>query len=226
MNRGSVAWGDIEWVLVDMDGTVLDLAFDNFFWQELVPSRYAAHHGHTLEEARALLAPHFSREFGQLNWYCLDFWSRTTGLDLTALKSEVRQRVAILAGSLDFLQAVRVSGRPLWLVTNAHPQSWRIKMEQTGLAGAFDRIIDAHAIGAPKENPEFWQRLMQRHPFVRERCLFVDDSLPVLRAAQAFGVGVVRAILKPDSTLPPRSPGTIPAIDGLSDLLPVVSATA
>ena len=224
MNQESVVWADIEWVLLDMDGTVLDLAFDNFFWQELVPARYAAQHGHTLEEARALLAPHFSREFGQLNWYCLDFWSRTTGLDLTALKSEVRHRVAILAGSLDFLAAVRASGRHLWLVTNAHPESWRIKMEQTGLAGAFDRIIDAHAIGAPKETAEFWQRLMQRHPFLRERTLFVDDSLPVLRAAQAFGIGAIRAVLKPDSSLPARSPANIPAIDALSDLLPVSAA--
>ncbi|MDH3916294.1 MAG: haloacid dehalogenase, partial [Chromatiales bacterium] len=33
-------WSTVDTVLLDMDGTLLDLRFDNYFWQELVPSRY------------------------------------------------------------------------------------------------------------------------------------------------------------------------------------------
>ena len=32
-----IAWQEVDTVLLDMDGTRLDLAFDNYFWQTLVP---------------------------------------------------------------------------------------------------------------------------------------------------------------------------------------------
>ena len=38
-------WPEIHTVLLDMDGTLLDLRFDNHFWRELVPERYAERHG-------------------------------------------------------------------------------------------------------------------------------------------------------------------------------------
>jgi hypothetical protein len=62
-----------------MDGTLLDLRFDNFFWQELIPSRYAALHGLPHEEAVAVLTPRFEAARGTLEWYCLDHWSRELG---------------------------------------------------------------------------------------------------------------------------------------------------
>src|SRR3546814_2406990 len=59
-NAHLVNWQTADWVLLDMDGTVLDLAFDNYFWRELVPQRYALKHGLSLDAARAELAPRFS----------------------------------------------------------------------------------------------------------------------------------------------------------------------
>ena len=35
-------WMRVETVLLDLDGTLLDLAFDNYFWRERVPAAYAA----------------------------------------------------------------------------------------------------------------------------------------------------------------------------------------
>lgn len=32
-----IAWQEVDTVLLDMDGTLTDLAFDNYFWQTLVP---------------------------------------------------------------------------------------------------------------------------------------------------------------------------------------------
>lgn len=35
-----LAWQEIDTVLLDMDGTLIDLHFDNYFWQRLVPERW------------------------------------------------------------------------------------------------------------------------------------------------------------------------------------------
>jgi len=214
-------WSRIDHVLLDMDGTVLDLAFDTHFWLELVPARYARLHGLSVEQARQRLAPHFSGLQGRLEWYCLDHWSGLTGLDLAAMKAEVRERIAVLPGSQDFLDAVRGSGRSLWLVTNAHRDSWQLKMAQTGLTGHFDRILCAHDFGAPKEDARFWPALRAQHAFDPTRALFVDDSLAVLRSARAYGIGAIRAIRHPDSSQPKRVIEEFEAVDRLGELLPV-----
>jgi len=219
----AVKWNDVDHVLLDMDGTVLDLAFDNYFWREIVPERYGRQKGLTAEQARVELEPHFTSMQGRLQWYCLDYWSELTRLDLAALKSEIRHRIAPLEGAEDFLRAVKDSGRQLWLVTNAHRNSWALKLEQTGLGPWFDRVVCSHDFSAPKEDGQFWQRLHARHPFDRQRSLFVDDSLPVLRAAKAYGIGQLIAIHRPDTTRPGREITELTAVEKLADLLPVSS---
>ena len=222
----TVHWDAVEHVLLDMDGTILDLAFDNHFWRDLVPERYGRQRGLTTEQARAELEPHFTSLQGRLEWYCLDFWSELTRLDLAALKREIRHRITPLEGAEGFLRAVRDSGRSLWLVTNAHRNSWSLKLEQTALGPFFDRIVCSHDFNAPKEDPAFWPRLEARHPFARERALFVDDSLPVLRAARDYGIGQLVAIRRPDTTRPAREISELTSVEKLADLLPVTPAAA
>jgi len=225
MGLSSVNWSQIQHVLLDMDGTVLDLAFDNHFWREVVPQRYAAQHGVSVEAARAELEPHFTQLRGRLEWYCLDHWSGITRLDLAAIKREVRHDIRLLSGSLDFLEAVRRSGKTLWLVTNAHVDSWVVKLDQTGLRHHFDAVICSHDFAAPKEQAEFWRRFVATHPFDPATALFVDDSLPVLRAARAFGIGCTIGVRCPDSRLPrpdlDELMAEFHAVDGLKDLLPI-----
>lgn len=215
-----VDWGRVDHVLLDMDGTLLDLAFDNHFWRELVPLRYAALHGLSIEQALERLVPQFRAMQGKLEWYCLDYWTDVTKVDIAALKEEIRDRIAPLDGAEDFLRWLRESGKQIWLATNAHGRSWRLKLEHTGFAHWFDRVICAHDFGAPKEDPRFWQRVMIEHPFEPSRVLFADDSLPVLRAARDYGIGQIIAIRHPDSTQPKREIDEFAAVDRLADLLP------
>lgn len=216
-----IDWSRVDHVLLDMDGTVLDLAYDNHFWFDLLPARYAERHGVSVEAARAVLHPEFAATAGTLNWYCLDYWSRFTGLDIIAMKAEVRHRIATLPGSERFLQSVRDSGRTLWLATNAHHGSWKLKLEHTGLGHYFDTIISSHDFGAPKEDERFWPAVRARHAFDPARTLFADDNLSVLRAARAFGIAQVVAIGHPDSTRPPRVIDEFPTVDRLPELLPI-----
>lgn len=210
--QATVDWERVEWVILDMDGTILDLAYDNYFWRELVPARYAEKNGLTLKHALEVLAPKFLAIQNTLPWYCTDHWSEVTGLDMAALKHEIRERIGPIPGAEDFLAAVRASGRKLWLATNAHQDSWRLKLEYTGFRHYFDEVICSHSFGYPKEDARFWQAMHSAHPFDPARSLFVDDSLPVLNAAQAYGIGQVIGIRKPDSSQPERALPSLPSV--------------
>jgi putative hydrolase of the HAD superfamily len=223
--NAAINWSTVDHVLLDMDGTVLDLAFDNYFWGEVVPGRYAQSRGISFEAAHRELEPHFTALRGTLPWYSLTHWSTLTGLDLPGLKREVRHRIAPLAGAEDFLRAVKRSGRRLWLVTNADAQALDIKQLHTGLEKLFDRLLSSHEFAAPKEDARFWARLAERHPFAKERTLFVDDSLAVLNAARVFGIGQIVAIRHPDTARPARDVPGFNAVDRLADLLPVPART-
>lgn len=220
----TVNWGAVEWVILDMDGTILDLAFDNYFWGELVPQRYAEKNGLSLKHAREVLAPLFESVRHTLPWYCTDHWSEVTGLNMAQLKQDVRHRIGPIEGAEDFLKAVLASGRRLWLATNAHWDSWRLKLEYTGFGRYFERVICSHEFGYPKEDLRFWEAARAAHPFEPARALFADDSLPVLSSAQAFGIAQVVGIRKPDSHLPERPIDAVPSVRALAQLTPSLLA--
>lgn len=215
-----IDWEGIDTVFLDMDGTLLDLNFDNHFWQEFVPLRYAEVRGLTLAAAKHDLAPRFLAMEGRLEWYCLDYWSNELQLDLPGLKQEVAGLIAVLPHVTEFLDAVRERGARLLLVTNAHPRSLSLKMERTCLNRFFDRIICSHELGLPKEASAFWQHLDGCEPFDRRRTLLVDDSLAVLRSARSYGIVDTIAVRKADSRLPSRSIEEFPAIEDFREIMP------
>ncbi|MDA8093034.1 MAG: GMP/IMP nucleotidase [Betaproteobacteria bacterium] len=215
-----VDWAAIESVFLDMDGTLLDLHFDNHFWLSHVPVRYAERHGLPLEAAQADLKGRYARVAGTMQWYCVDYWSEQLDLDIAALKAEVRHLIAVHPHVHDFLAFLRRAGKRIALVTNAHAKSLSLKMDCTGLAPHFDAVFCAHALGLPKEHPEFWGRLRSVEPFVPERTLFIDDSLPVLRSAQAYGIAHLRSVRRPDSRQPPKAPEEFIALADFGELLP------
>jgi 5'-nucleotidase len=213
-------WDQIDTVLLDMDGTLLDLRFDNYFWLEVLPEHYARHHQLSVEAARAKLAPLFVAKQGTLDWYCIDFWTRELSLDIAELKRAEREHVRFLPGAERFLQQLHARDLDPVLVTNAHRGVLEIKAEQTGLLRYFRRIVSSHDLGVPKEHPEFWTRLQAALGFDPERCMFVDDSLAVLNAARSHGIGQIFAISRPDSTQHSRTIADFPTVERIEELLP------
>ncbi|MGD8207285.1 MAG: GMP/IMP nucleotidase [Thiohalocapsa sp.] len=213
-------WDSIDRVFLDMDGTLLDLNYDNHFWLEHVPRRYAQKCGLSLQQAKAMLMPKYRRIQGTLEWYCIDHWSRELGLDIALLKSEVEHLIAVHPHVIDFLDALGRGGKRRVLVTNAHQKSIALKMERTRLGGHLDRVICAHDLALAKEAPGFWERVMDTEPFDRARTLFVDDNLDVLRAARAFGFRHLLAVSAPDSRKPARGIDEFPAVAHFKELLP------
>ncbi len=201
----NIDWQAIQQVLLDMDGTLLDLHFDNYFWQVHVPLRYAEKQQLPLAIAKTEFVAICKRIEGTLDWYCLDYWTETLGLDIPLLKEEVAHLIAEHPHMIEFLSALRDSGRRLLLVTNAHQKSLALKMRRTRLGGYFDAIVSAHTLGLPKENPAFWALLQEHQAFDPASTLLIDDSLPVLRSAQQYGIAHLLAVRCPDSQQPPRS---------------------
>ena len=220
------AWNEIETVLLDMDGTLLDLNFDTHFWQEYVPKRYAFTRGLDINTAKNILNPCFKRHEGTLNWYCLDFWSQELGLDIAEMKKDIAHLIAIKDDAIEFLDTLRKTGKHAVLVTNAHPDSLALKLEHTRLDNHLDQIISAHELGLPKENSLFWRQLQQAEPFVPHKTLLIDDSLPVLRSAKNFGIRHLLAACHPDSQKEPHSTDEFASFHQFTEITPLICPNA
>ncbi len=215
-----ITWSTIRTVLLDMDGTLLDLHYDNHFWQEHVPQRYADKHGLDIKTSRDFLYAKFKAAEGTLNWYCVDYWSDQLGLDIPLLKQEVAHLIAIHPQVVEFLAALRRANKHTVLVTNAHGKSLQIKMRRTRLGAHFDRIISAHELGLPKEDLRFWGKLQQHVPFDVRHTLLIDDSLPVLRSAQHYGIAHLLAVVQPDTRRPAKDVGEFAALHSFAEIMP------
>jgi putative hydrolase of the HAD superfamily len=214
-------WHQIDSVFLDMDGTLLDLHFDNHFWREHVPMRYAERHNISIETAKSRLVPKFREKEGTLDWYCVEHWSHELELDIVALKHEINHLITVHDHVDEFLARIRKAGKRIVMLTNAHTRTLDLKMEITGIAGAFDALVCSHDIGYPKEDSRFWPALGREEPFEKDATLFIDDSLAVLHTAHAYGIRHLLAIHKPDSRSPSREIEGFRAIDGFDEIMPL-----
>lgn len=211
-------WSSIDTVLLDMDGTLLDLRFDNWFWHELIPRHYAAAQGFSARKSRKLLQHKFGKVMGTMSWYCIDYWSQELGLDIAGIKRAARAQVRFLPGAQEFLVRLSATGKRRILITNAHPVTLAIKADQVALQQHFDASYSTHTFCAPKEDAAFWPRLLATEPFEPQRTLIVDDSLVVLDSARDFGIACLRAIRCPDSGRGPQNTADYASVDGVADL--------
>lgn len=220
MKMNMVNWQEVHTLLLDLDGTLLDLHYDNHFWREHVPRRYGEKYGLTTEAAKEELMERYRRAEGTLDWYCVDYWSRELGLDIPQLKEEVDHLIAVHPHVLDFLDAMRAHGKRIVLVTNAHGKALAIKFRRTQLGDHFDAVVCSHDLRLPKEYPDFWDRMQTLQPFERREALLIDDSLPVLRSARNYGVAQLLAIRQPDSKGPVKDAEEFEAIHSFQEIMP------
>lgn len=213
-------WSSLETVFLDMDGTLLDLHFDNHFWLEYLPRRYAEHYQLDPDEAKEHLISKIMAERGSLNWYCTDYWSERLALDITGLKAEVGDRIGYRPHVRSFLQELKKVGLQSVIVTNCHPDPLDLKLQRTGLDSLVDGIVSSHHLGRPKEDTEFWKDLHHLAPYRTGTTLMVDDSFPVLESARSAGIAQCLGILAPDSRQAPRgSHPEIPCIHHFDELI-------
>ncbi len=213
------AFESCETLMLDMDGTILDLAFDNYVWRDLVPRRYAVHKDLSIEDSRDYLFELYSHVDGDLEWYCLDHWSERLGMDIMGLHHDISHRIGYLPGAREFLADVAQRDIRVLLVTNSHPGTLELKDAVTGLGDFFDELHSSHVFGHAKERQAFWRALREAEDFDPATTLFIDDTQPVLHSAKEYGVGMLLTVTVPDTSAPRRSGLHYAGVEKLSDLL-------
>ncbi|MRT12523.1 GMP/IMP nucleotidase [Enterobacteriaceae bacterium RIT711] len=215
-----IAWQDVDTVLLDMDGTLLDLAFDSHFWQKLVPETVSEQRNITLDEAHQLIASEYHAVQHTLNWYCLDFWSERLGLDICAMTTAQGPNAVIREDTVPFLDALKSCGKRRILLTNAHPHNLAVKLEHTGLAQHLDLLLSTHTFGYPKEDQRLWQAVAEHTGLEPARTLFIDDSEAILDSAAKFGIRYCLGVTNPDSGQADKTYQRHPALNDYRRLLP------
>lgn len=219
-----IDWDTIDTVLLDMDGTLLDLHFDNYFWMDHLPRLYAAKHQISEAESSAHLQATFHSDEGTLQWYSLDHWSEQLEMDIPALKREIQHMIRLRPFAIEFLTQLHASHRDVVMVTNAHRKTLELKMANVDITGWFDRVVVSHDLDAPKEDQAFWHKLQELHPFDSGRTLLIDDTERVLDSARNYGIAHLLTLLQPDSQGQKRLSTRFPGIHHFDEIMPDVPA--
>ena len=208
-------------LMFDMDGTLLDLAFDDWFWNSCLNQAHAAAHQLSLEASREQLYQYYLQHQHSLAWYSSNYWSKTIGVDVLALQQQHQQRIQARTGCFELLEQLKAQGYRCWLVTNADCATLALKLQNVDLSPYFEVIVSSESLGAAKEDQGFWQALQALHPFDAGHSVMIDDTAKVLASAQQYGIGHLLMIAQPSSQSPAKMAAEMPfqAIHDLSDIM-------
>ncbi|MEM7098744.1 MAG: HAD-IA family hydrolase [Pseudomonadota bacterium] len=216
-------WKGIDTVLLDMDGTILDLNYDNYVWNTLVPYAFAEGANISIEDARDRMRSRMMEKRGSIDFYRFNHWSEFCNIDMIDLHEQATHLIQLRPGTDRFIHWLRQQNRQILIATNADRKSFDIKQTQIDLKGLADEVISSHDYNCPKESQTFWDTLHDRYAYDPARTLFIDDNEPVLEAAAKAGIGHLLCVNRPDSNQPKRENLRYPSFDHFEEIMPLES---
>lgn len=196
-----INWTHIDTVILDLDGTLIDLYFDHYFWRYHVSQYYAQKCGISPEQSQRQLKQRYDAIEHSINWYDIDFWAKELDLPLRDLLLERGPQVQVREDVYPFLDILQHKGIRRILLTDSHPFTLEVKLKHCDLAPHFDLLLSSHQFGAPKIEQQLWHNLQKVYPFDPAKTVFIDDTEKVLDSALQFGIAYTIGVENPDSSL-------------------------
>ena len=175
-------------ILSDLDGVILDLAYDKKFWELWLPEQVTRQTNKSIEEAKAEIMTEIDIQRGTLNFYDLNYWDDLLNVDCMQIFQEKEERCSYLAGSYEALQRLSTLKNPNYILTNGDPRIQEYKAETQNFLEFFDSIFYSMHAGYPKESKEFWALARHNLNLEFEDAIFIDDDLKVVTAAAKAGI--------------------------------------
>lgn len=210
---------NISTVLLDMDGTLLDKYFDDYFWEHLVPEKYAEKNNITFGRAKDELMSLYKAHEGTLNWTDIDFWSKELNLDIPALKEQIKHLIEVHPNVEEFLKLLKKHKKRVYLVTNAHYKVLDLKMKKTALGNYFDKCVTSFEIGYPKEMLQFWEKAENLLKFDKYTTIFIDDTAEILKTAKVFGIKYLLLKIRANSKKAEKPQNNFPVLKDFEELI-------
>ena len=180
---------DIECLLIDMDGVILDNAYDNDFWQNQIPQVIADNKGIAFDDAKRLAIQIFNYKKNTKDWYDVDYWSNMLDIDIEAQKRSEKSfsRISLYDGVIDTLNALKNKIKII-LITNAHRKTLNIKLEKYNLTPYFDEMVCAHELNYVKEDIQLWYMLRSKYKLDYEKTVLVEDTINNINVGLSAGI--------------------------------------
>lgn len=212
-------WQDIDTVLLDMDGTLLDKHFDDTFWQSYVIEKYAEKNCLSYKGAQTFCDEKFKEAFNGHDWTQTTYWSSTFGLDIIALQNELSHLIKALPSTIYFLNFLRSNDKKVIMVTDSDLPSLQLKLKQVNIREYFQHFFHSTSMGIAKTELDFWPSLHKKYNFDPIRTLFVDDRDNILQIASDFGIKHIVAMASPSSNSPTKFSKKHPSIASFTEII-------
>ena len=201
-----------------MDGTLLDLRFDNWFWQAARAGAYAARHGLTALAAGSSCSP-ASRRAAARSTGTASITGAANSVSTSARSSTTcATRSDWLPGAARVPRGSGALGKRRILVTNAHPETLAIKDARVVARRAGSTSCIRRTASGCRRRPGILAA-PRRARAVRSAAHAVRRRQPGgAGAARDFGIRWLRAIRRPDLGRPARDTGDFAGVDSVAEL--------